>query len=371
MAQHPPVFDSDEQLIDSAQTRAFFGDRSPMWLTRRKREREKEIARGGVPFPLGRFIGNREYFTLGELRRYRDSRPHVRVSQSAPRAAVSRHPAARSRPRRCHGRPRAGGGREGGMIGRCQGCGESTALFPLHGEKGGPVRCPLCLGKWHAEHGRRRNRGRIVIRAIKGYLDGGGKWDDVDKLKLAAAGTDLFDLDPLGYMAGTAKTVDEVIELTSELLNQTLVLVHPDMHPPERQELAHHVTNQLLALRPFVFPAIKPEAPVKPKPHPAPAQAPPKRKANSALAYPCADCADAFPCDYCDACKAEWNKRQQQEFEQRTAKQRASYARRRARVVSRRPLKLCASCGKEFKSSETMRNSARRVVGSGRTGGYP
>ena len=98
-----------------------------------------------------------------------------------------------------------------GMIGRCQGCGESTALFPLHGEKGGPVRCPLCLGKWHAEHGRRRNRGRIVIRAIKGYLDGGGKWDDVDKLKLAAAGTDLFDLDPLGYMAGTAKICGDII----------------------------------------------------------------------------------------------------------------------------------------------------------------
>src|SRR5262249_54905687 len=133
---------------------------------------------------------------------------------------------------------------------RCEGCREFTVLAPLHGDKGGPLRCALCIGAWHAEHGRRRNRGRIVIRAIKGYLDGGGKWDDVDKLKLAAAGTDLFGFDPLGYMAGAAKTVDEVIELTSELLNQTLVLVHPDMHPPERQELAHHVTSQLLALKP-------------------------------------------------------------------------------------------------------------------------
>jgi hypothetical protein len=109
----------------------------------------------------------------------------------------------------------------------------------------------------------------------------------------------------------------------------------------------------LLALKPFVFPAPKPEKPGNPKPPPAPTQARPKHKASSALAYPCVDCADAFPCDYCDACKTEWNKRKQQEFEQRTAKQRASYARRRARAVSRRPPKLCASCGKEFKSKRS------------------
>jgi len=81
----PNIFDgSDQQLLDSAQTRAFFGNRSEMWIARRKREREKEIARGGVPFPLGRFIGNRKYFLLGELRRYRDSRPHVRVVNAPP-----------------------------------------------------------------------------------------------------------------------------------------------------------------------------------------------------------------------------------------------------------------------------------------------
>jgi hypothetical protein len=79
----PTVFDgSDETLISAVQTRQFFGGVSEMWIVRRKREREKEIARGGVPFPLGRFIGNREYFTLGELRRYRDSRPHFKVIDS-------------------------------------------------------------------------------------------------------------------------------------------------------------------------------------------------------------------------------------------------------------------------------------------------
>ena len=84
MAQRSPsTFDgSDETLISAVQTRAFFGGVSEMWLTRRKREREKEIARGGVPFPLGRFIGNREYFTLGELRHYRDSRPRFKAIDS-------------------------------------------------------------------------------------------------------------------------------------------------------------------------------------------------------------------------------------------------------------------------------------------------
>ena len=79
----PTVFDgSDETLISAVQTRQFFGGVSEMWIVRRKREREKEIARGGVPFPLGRFSGNREYFTLGELRRYRDSRPRFKVIES-------------------------------------------------------------------------------------------------------------------------------------------------------------------------------------------------------------------------------------------------------------------------------------------------
>jgi hypothetical protein len=81
----PNIFDgSDQQLLDSKQTRAFFGNRSEIWISRRKREREKEIARGGVPFPLGRFIGNREYFLLGDLRQYRDSRPHVRIVHAPP-----------------------------------------------------------------------------------------------------------------------------------------------------------------------------------------------------------------------------------------------------------------------------------------------
>ena len=92
MAQHPSVFDgSDETLLDSAQTRAFFGNRSEQWLPRREKDRDKEHERGGVPFPLPRIIAGRKYWVLGELRAYRDACPRFKVvqpnAQLPPRAA--------------------------------------------------------------------------------------------------------------------------------------------------------------------------------------------------------------------------------------------------------------------------------------------
>jgi hypothetical protein len=77
-------------------------------------------------------------------------------------------------------------------------------VAPLHGDQGGPMVCHICAGKWHAEHGRRRKAGRVVVRAIIAYEAAGGKWSDVDKLKTSALyGTAPWHaLDPLGYMAG-------------------------------------------------------------------------------------------------------------------------------------------------------------------------
>jgi hypothetical protein len=90
-------------------------------------------------------------------------------------------------------------------------------------------------GAWHAEHGKRRNRGRIVIRAIKAFIDGGGPITDIDRLKFAALGHDCFGIDPLGYLDGAAKISDEIIELTSELLNEAIALTHPDRHQPRSE----------------------------------------------------------------------------------------------------------------------------------------
>jgi hypothetical protein len=78
--------------------------------------------------------------------------------------------------------------------GECEGCNRHAVLTPLHGpEKGGPLRCYVCAGAWQAEHGRKRRTGRVVIRAMKAFLDAGGATADLDKMKIAALGHS-FDL---------------------------------------------------------------------------------------------------------------------------------------------------------------------------------
>ena len=73
-------------------------------------------------------------------------------------------------------------------LGNCAKCSAHGYVMPLHGEKGGPMLCPLCCGTWHGEHGKRRKYGRIVIKAIQAFVEvGGGKWTDVDKLKATAS----------------------------------------------------------------------------------------------------------------------------------------------------------------------------------------
>jgi hypothetical protein len=250
--------------------------------------------------------------------------------------------------------------------GKCDGCQRRALLTPLHGaEKGGPLRCYVCAGTWHAEHGRRRKMGRVVIRAIKAYVDGGGSWDDVRKLKdTALMGGDTFSLletldlrpvvDPLGYMAETAATAGETVLLTSELLADALRLVHPDAHPPERRELATRVTQQLLALQPFVFPAETP----KPTTPSDPAKYGSFKSRRETLKepsrdhgprYPCADCASTVPYYYCAPCRAEWDKRREKERELERAKQHAWYKMRKARrAMGVRPTP-CAACGAAIK----------------------
>jgi hypothetical protein len=238
-------------------------------------------------------------------------------------------------------------------VDNCTICGKRDYLRPLHGTEGGPLCCLICLGKWHAEHGRRRKLGRIVIRAIAAYLDGGGKDEDIHKLGLAAKGKAYLNLslDPLGYLIDTAdaNSTTEIIELTSEVLADAIKLTHPDQHAPERKELAHRVTQELLRLVPFTFPA-----PTPPKPEPVTdasrvADQPDKKPLQiRRLSYPCPECADTTPFHYCDACKAEWGRRNQEKRDRETAKQRARYARRRKRALAARLPKQCTSCGKQF-----------------------
>jgi hypothetical protein len=235
----------------------------------------------------------------------------------------------------------------------CEGCGQHSFLIPLHGGKGGPLRCPLCVGAWNAEHGRKRRTGRIVIRAMMAFLDAGGTCANLDELQTSAVcGGDFLGFDPLGYMADIAHIDGADVDLTSELLADVLALTHPDHHPPERQLLAHQVTQKLLALKPFVFPAPEPKLELEPEPEPLIKVRTPESK-PSPPRYPCADCADTVPLYYCDACSAEYERREQKEFEQRTAKQRAEYKQRRERKLRYRPQRRCEVCGAEFKRTRT------------------
>jgi hypothetical protein len=260
-------------------------------------------------------------------------------------------------------------------------CGKHDHLRPLHGDNGGPLCCILCIGKWHGEHGRRRKLGRIVIRAIAAYLEGGGNPQDRNKLWCTAIGRNLnlnlgvstigLDLDPLGYLDGVAGSKGENIDLTSELLADAIKLAHPDLHPPERRDLAHRVTQGLLALQPFTFPAPKPRKPVPSSgPSPPTAENEPLKPPNKPPRYPCADCACHSPRFYCDACKAEWNRRRDGEREYARARQRRRYEVRKQRRSMTKLAPTCATCGKRFKGkradarfcSATCRQRAHRSV---------
>jgi hypothetical protein len=216
--------------------------------------------------------------------------------------------------------------------GICGGCDEHALLVPLHGDRGGPLRCLLCAGEWNARHTRRQKWGRIIIKAMKMFEKEGGRWGDLDKLKVAASGL----LSP-NFFPGFEDTIGaEVGDITAELLDETLQLTHPDRHPLERRELAQRVTQELLALKPFVFPA--------PKPKPRPSDASVWSHAATAVSrnvYPCELCADEVPLFYCHPCRAEWEKRRQVELKREAAKRRERRARRRA---SQPPAK-CAACG--------------------------
>jgi hypothetical protein len=232
--------------------------------------------------------------------------------------------------------------------GYCAVCKKHDLVVPLHGDHGGPGVCLICSGKWHAEHGRRRRAGRIVIRALKAFEEAGGKPTDVEKLRITALGSDLFCIDPLGYLAGVANTADEVIELTSELLDDAIGLSHPDCHPPERQDLALCTTQKLLALKPFVFPAPQPKKPI-PRDGSITPRAAGAEKTLRTL-YPCAECASTIPYFYCTQCKTEWEKRREAERAKLREQRRKQYANRKRRRRAWRE-RLCEICGTKLEDS--------------------
>jgi hypothetical protein len=239
-------------------------------------------------------------------------------------------------------------------IGTCPKCEKHSYLMRLHGDKGGPLMCPICCGAWNAKSTRARRFGRTARKALELHLENVPSLDWKDRSELIKASVVLGLLDDgkvsLGFNSDT-----EPGELTSELLTDVLKLTHPDRHPPERQELAKRVAQELLALQPFVFAAPKPKPPPVYKPTTGETDETDeiirrhreKRQAEAQKSrYPCELCAQTVSYFYCDPCKAEWRKRQEAEQERRRAKQREQYAQRQRRKAWRRPSRLCAAdCG--------------------------
>jgi hypothetical protein len=229
----------------------------------------------------------------------------------------------------------------------CAICGEHSYATPLHGSAGGPLCCLPCIGKWNAEHAPRRRARRVVIKALKAYGSVGGDLygKDFDNLKFVAA----------GFYRDDAASVD-FGDLTSELLTATLALTHPDKHPPERKAEAQRVTQELLALKPFVFPAPPPKPP--PKPGDVCSKQPNDDLNKPSLpakpSYPCEECRDTVPSLYCDACRTRWQEKQEEERkreEQKRLEKNASQRERYKELKAYRRTKpvACASCGKSFK----------------------
>jgi hypothetical protein len=241
--------------------------------------------------------------------------------------------------------------------GHCATCGTHGYLRPLHGEKGGPRCCLVCSGKWDAEHVPKRRARRGVIRALRAYSEVGGHLfgKDLDDIRWAAS----------GFLDDAAAETVDYADLTSELLAATLALTHPDKHPSERKAEALRVTQELLKLKPFVFPA----PPPKPAPKPRdvsvkPLQPDTERAVTGLHQYPCEDCRTTDdPTYYCDACKARWDKEREQEKardeekrQAKNAKQRESYRLNKACGERYAKPALCDSCGNAF---EPKRRDAR------------
>ena len=236
-----------------------------------------------------------------------------------------------------------------GTVAACTKCGSHTYVSPLHDDRGGPLFCFMCAGAWHAEHAPRRRARRVLIKALKAYETAGGNVFDKDFDQLKVAATGFF------YFRNADRVGDDFSDLTSELLAATIALTHPDKHPTERKAEATRVTQELQALKPFVFPAPEPEPP--PKPGDALFDTSlDKLNKPSQPDYPCDDCEFALPMDYCDSCKAQHEKKWQEENEREDKERQRKNARQREYYQINKAVResiACAMCGDEFESKRS------------------
>ena len=212
--------------------------------------------------------------------------------------------------------------------GCCSRCGKRTLVGPLHGEKGGAITCIPCGIEVHAEIRRSQRREKLRNRLFQAELNSLKRKDE-----------EMFAAED---------------ELSLELLQDTLRLVHPDRHPPEREEMARRVMQELLALKPFVLPKAKPRdvSPiVAPRANCPSVTRPATTELLARYHYPCEVCKHTVPTNYCGICRDRFDRIQAadaERWEERRARANARQRERRARRKSWRRPATCASCGAEF-----------------------
>jgi hypothetical protein len=201
----------------------------------------------------------------------------------------------------------------------CINCGvnpTTTLVFPLHGDKGGPIVCQKCAEWIDNLYSRPGSKKQLQLDAL-----------------------DFFGIGPPGKPASARPG-----ELTRELLDETLQLTHPDRHP-ERLALATKVTAALTTLRPYLRETAKVEPAATTVTDKSPS---PRWTVDETLrkTFPCRTCFTLVPMYYCDACRKEWKTRQQQERDAQNKKRR-DY---RAKRLAMRPPLVCRICGTQIRS---------------------
>ena len=244
--------------------------------------------------------------------------------------------------------------------GSCTSCGKVSYLTPLHGDKGGPLMCLTCKGAWHGEHGKKLKWRRVLTKTMSLYKKAGGNLHtDLDKIKRAL----VLGLAEPGF--GADGMPNEMPDITTELLSDTLKLVHPDHQPPERREMAQRVTARLLELKPYVFPEPKPEPPVTHRPSddtvvmdkPSTATLDELWAEMKSKAYPCELCEGQLTSHYCNDCKAKHEEKLEKdralEEKRRLERNRRARERYQLRAQHKRLLQdetVCSNCASVFRA---------------------
>ena len=238
------------------------------------------------------------------------------------------------------------------MMGACTKCGQHGYVMPLHDERGGPLFCFMCAGAWHAEHAPRRRRARrhqgVAKSTRRRAADLYGR--DFDELKLAANGMfivheaddvgDDFTRSDVGiagrhHRADAPRQAPGRAQGGSESRHAGTACAQAVRVPgtaPSRSRQQSRMT--------LVQVATRRDLTSRPSPPPA---------------YPCEDCCDVIPMDYCDRCRAQYdkkreedNEREEKERQRKNERQRERYEVRREHWLARQRPTACATCGEKF-----------------------